>query len=107
MEQVITGYRILNCFPENTPFRKDLEQKMKQFNIQDKEFVHILLFDVLLSILSEKPVLNVIKTDYEFAKKDKDYDAENCLYKGKPASFGDYISQKYGDNYLKFMKSLI
>jgi hypothetical protein len=107
MDERITGYQILNNHPKNSPFRKELEEKMKQFNIQDKEFVNILIFDVLLSLYFKKLILDVIKTDYEFSKKDKDYDAENCLFKGNSISFGEYISQKYGDNYLQFMKSLI
>jgi len=105
MEQVITGYRILNCHPENSPFRKELEQKMKQFNIQDKEFVHILVFDVLLSLYFKKLILDVIKTDYEFSKKDREYDAENCLYKGKSISFEEYIIKKYGEKHLQFLIS--
>jgi hypothetical protein len=105
MDVTINGYRILNNYSKNSPFRNELEEKMIKYNIQDKEFVYNLVFDVLLSVIFKRLVIDVVKTDIEFSKKDKEYDAVNCLYINKPSSFSKYITQKYGDNYLQFLNS--
>lgn len=103
MNATISAYKILNS--ENSPFRRELEEKIIKYNIKDKEFIYNLIFDKLLSHVKRKLIIDIVKTDIEFAKKDKDYDAINCLYKDKPASFAEYITQKYGDNYLQFLNS--
>jgi hypothetical protein len=38
MDVTINGYRILNNYSKNSPFRNELEEKMIKYNIQDKEF---------------------------------------------------------------------
>jgi hypothetical protein len=109
MEKRVTGDKILNM-PKHSPFRKfrkELEEKIQKYNIKNQEFIENLVFDVFMSITLNKLILDVIRTDYEFSKKDKNYDSENCTYNNKPINFEKYILLKYGRNYVEFMKSLI
>jgi len=106
MKKRVTGDKILNM-PRHSAFRKELEEKIQKYNIKNQEFIENLVFDVFLSVIYNKLNLDVIRTDYEFSKKDKNYDSENCTYNNKPISFEKYIILKYGRNYLEFMKSLI
>jgi len=106
MEKRVTGDKILNM-PKHSPFRKELEEKIQKYNIKNQEFIENLVFDVFLSAISNRLNLDIIRTDYEFSKKDKKYDSENCTYNNKPITFEKYILLKYGRNYVEFIESLL
>lgn len=52
--------------------------------------------------------IDILKLDEEFAKKDSEYDPENCTYKGiENYSPADYVKEKFGEEAYNFLVKLL
>lgn len=63
--------------------------------------------DGVLSALAKRVVLDLPALDNEIGNRVPEYDAENCLYKGKPASMKEVITQYYGERAAQLIGELM
>ena len=61
------------------------------------------IIDIALSMVSNKPIMDIFVLDNELMKHDLEYDNIKCTYKGKPNySMSEYIEEKWGQKALLY-----
>ena len=84
---------------------------MKEHQKLLKEFYNLtrisIPYDGLLSIATNCIQIDIFKFDELLASKDKEYNADECTYKGKPTSMGEYIKIKFGNRAYEIIETLL
>jgi len=83
-------------------------QKIKSIIPDDfsPDFFEAMKVDYKLAIFGLY-TFDICAFDEWLSKQDSEYDHINCLYKGKETSMEEYISHKYGNDYVNIIKALV
>jgi hypothetical protein len=76
------------------------ELRMKTWRELKKIFGFTPKLDGLVSMISGKLVIDILKLDRILSGKDPEYDHILCTYKGKKVSCSEYIKEKFGKEVL-------
>ena len=81
----------------------------KKYGIDRNDpFLQLLPFDLVLSLIQDKPDLDIVIFDEILAQNDPEYLPNECKWKDKEGvSMREYIRQKFGENYELFIEELI
>lgn len=83
---------------------KEIDEQFSDVTTEFKTLVHISVFE---SLIANRPVVDIIKTDEALEKADPEYNRTERTYKGQSISMKDYVRQKYGDRSMEFVEALI
>jgi hypothetical protein len=90
-------------------WREEVYALAKKWGIDRNDpFLKLLPFDLFLSLIKNKPDLDVVIFDEILAQNDPEYIPDECRWKDKEGiSMREYIRQKFGENYCNFVEELL